>query len=253
MSGAALVNTGDPETVVESAAARVLGIQSKLHERAAADPGRQFDDLFNLVVDPAFLLQAWRRVRGNTGARSAGVDGFTASGIENTSDGVAGFLTQLRTDLKAGQFTPLPVRERMIPKPSGKLRRLGIPTVRDRVVQAALKLVLEPIFETGFSSSSYGFRPNRRAQDAIEDIVHHARAGYQWVFETDIAACFDEISHTALMGRVRERIADKRVLGLVKAFLKSGILTSNGVLRDSPSGTPQGGILSRCSRTSPWA
>jgi RNA-directed DNA polymerase len=244
MPGDAPVNIGDPDTAVPLAVRRVLGIQSKLHERAAADPGRRFDDLFNLVADPAFLREAWSRVRGNTGARSAGVDGFTASGIENTSGGVAGFLVQLRDDLKAGEFTPLPVRERMIPKPSGKLRRLGIPTVRDRVVQAALKLVLEPIFETGFSSSSYGFRPGRRAQDAIEDIVHHARVGYQWVFETDIAACFDEISHTALMGRMRDRIADKRVLGLVRAFLKSGILTSDGALRDSPSGTPQGGILS---------
>jgi RNA-directed DNA polymerase len=196
------------------------------------------------VVDPAFLAEAWRRVRTNTGARSAGVDGNTAAGIENTTGGVAGFLAQLRTDLKAATFAPLPVRERMIPKPSGKLRRLGIPTVRDRVVQAALKLVLEPIFETGFSSSSYGFRPGRRAQDAVEDILHHTRKGYVWVFETDIAACFDEISHPVLMDRVRERIGDKRVLRLVKAFLKSGVMTSNGLTRDTPAGTPQGGILS---------
>lgn len=246
MPGDSPVNTGDPDTLLlpSAAAARVLGIQSKLHVWAAADPDRRFDDLFNLVADPAFLLMAWRRVRENTGARSAGVDGFTASGIENTAGGIDGFLTQLRSDLKAGVFIPLPVRERMIPKPSGKLRRLGIPTVRDRVVQAALKLVLEPIFETGFSSSSYGFRPGRRAQDAVEDILHHARVGYVWVFETDIAACFDEISHPVLMDRVRQRIGDKRVLTLVKAFLKSGILTSTGEVRESLSGTPQGGILS---------
>ncbi len=239
------MNTGAPGTLMPSAAqARVLGIQSKLYAWAVADPGRRFDDLFNLVTDPAFLLMAWRRVRDNTGARSAGVDGFTASGIENTTGGLTAFLAQLRSDLKTGQFAPLPVRERMIPKPSGKLRRLGIPTVRDRVVQAALKLVLEPIFETGFSSSSYGFRPGRRAQDAVEDILHHARQGYVWVFETDIAACFDEISHPVLMDRVRERIADKRVLGLVKSFLKSGIMTRDGDVRDTMSGTPQGGILS---------
>lgn len=106
------------------------------------------------------------------------------------------------------------------------------------MVQASLKLVLEPIFEIGFSSSSYGFRPGRRCQDAIEDIVHHARQGYQWVFETDVAACFDEISHPVLMGRVRERIGDKRVLALVKAFLKAGILTGSGDLRGTLSGTP---------------
>ncbi len=244
MTGDTLVNTGVPGGAEESASSRVLRIQSKLHDWAAADPGRVFDDLFNLVVDPAFLLEAWRRVRTNTGARTAGVDRLTASGIEESVGGAEGFLMQLRADLKARGFVPLPVRERLIPKANGKKRRLGIPTVRDRVVQASLKLVLEPIFETGFSSSSYGFRPGRRCQDAIEDIVHHARQGYQRVFETDIAACFDEISHPVLMGRVRDRIGDKRVLSLVKAFLKAGILTGNGDLADTLSGTPQGGILS---------
>ncbi|GAA4897857.1 group II intron reverse transcriptase/maturase [Streptomonospora salina] len=243
MSGATLVNTGVPFDAA-TAASRVLGIQSKLHDRAAADPGRRFDDLFNLVADPAFLLQAWRRVRANTGARTAGVDGWTAYEIENTGDGLAGFLARIRADVKARVFVPLPVAERRIPKSGGKVRRLGIPTIRDRVVQASLKLVLEPIFETGFSSSSYGFRPGRRAQDAIEDVIHHARVGYEWVFETDIAACFDEISHPVLMDRVRARVGDKKVLALVKAFLHAGVLTGEGDLRNTPSGTPQGGILS---------
>ncbi|WP_017578719.1 group II intron reverse transcriptase/maturase [Nocardiopsis valliformis] len=243
MSGATPVNTGVPFDAA-TAASRVLGIQSKLHERAAADPGRVFDDLFNLVAEPAFLLQAWRRVRDNVGARTAGIDGWTGPEIENSVGGIAGFLSRIREDLKARTFTPLPVAERLIPKSGGKLRRLGIPTARDRVVQAALKLVLEPIFETGFSSSSYGFRPKRRAQDAIEDIRHHTRMGYEWVLETDIANCFDEISHTALMDRVRRRISDKRVLALVKAFLHAGILTGEGLLRETPAGTPQGGILS---------
>jgi RNA-directed DNA polymerase len=155
-------------------------------------------------------------------------------------------LESLHADLKAGRFTPLPVREKTIPKPSGRLRRLGIPTTRDRVVQAALKLVLEPIFEADFQPCSYGFRPRRRAQDAVAEIHYlgSPARNYEWVFEADIAACFDEIDHTALMGRVRRRVADKRVLGWVKAFLKAGVLTEDGLNRETITGTPQGGILS---------
>jgi RNA-directed DNA polymerase len=130
------------------------------------------------------------------------------------------------------------------PKKSGKLRRLGIPTARDRTVQAALKLVLEPIFEADFAPCSYGFRPKRRAQDAIEEIFFYTTHGYEWALEGDIKSCFDEIDHTALMGRMRSRIGDKRVLSLVKAFLKSGILGEDQVMRDTVTGTPQGGILS---------
>ena len=132
----------------------------------------------------------------------------------------------------------------MIPKRSGKMRRLGIPTLADRVVQGALKLVLEPIFEADFQPCSYGFRPNRRAQDAIAEIHHCAIHGYTWVLEADIRACFDEIGHTALMYRIRARIKDKRVLALVKAFLKTGVMTAIGHYEDSLTGTPQGGILS---------
>ncbi len=146
--------------------------------------------------------------------------------------------------MKAGVFVPLPVRERMIPKSGGRLRRLGIPTVRDRVVQAALKLVLEPIFEADSQPCSFGFRPRRRAQDAIAEIHHFDGHGYRWVLEADIEACFDSIDHPALMSRVRRRVGDKRVLLLVKAFLKAGILSADGTLIGSVTGTPQGGILS---------
>jgi RNA-directed DNA polymerase len=138
----------------------------------------------------------------------------------------------------------LPVRERMIPKAGGKLRRLGIPTVADRVVQASLKLVLEPIWEADFHPCSYGFRPRRRAQDAIEETRMLAGKTYEWVFEGDIAACFDSISHSALMARMRRRIGDRRVLGLVKAFLKAGVLSEAGANRETITGTPQDGILS---------
>lgn len=244
MAEDAPVNIGAALELPFSARQKVLRMQAKLHCWAAADRGRRFDDLFNLVADPCFLAVAWERVRENTGARSAGIDKRTVRSIENSPAGVVGFLEGLREALRSRSFRPVPVRRVEIPKASGKVRKLGIPTVADRVVQAALKLVLEPIFESDFSDSSYGFRPNRRAQDAIEDIRFHAHRGYEWVFEADIAACFDEIDHTALLGRVRGRIGDKRVLALVKAFLHAGVLDTDGLTYGTFTGTPQGGILS---------
>jgi RNA-directed DNA polymerase len=241
MPGESLVNTGESDRAV--ARHRVLGIQAKLHRWAAEDPHRRFDDLFNLVADPAFLLVAWDRVRGNTGARTAGVDGKTARYIEAVQ-GVEVFLDRLRSQLKDHSFHPVPVRERMIPKAGGRLRRLGIPTMADRVVQASLKLVLEPIFEADFLPCSYGFRPNRRAHDAVAETRMLASHSYEWMVEGDIEACFDTISHPALTDRVRGRVADKRVLTLVKAFLHAGVLTETGALRNTHTGTPQGGILS---------
>jgi RNA-directed DNA polymerase len=238
------VNTSEPPLGSFRAKHRVLEIQTKLHRWANDDPHRRFDDLFNLVTDPSFLLMAWERVEGNKGARSAGVDGRTAASVRE-GIGVENFLAELREQLRSRSFRPLPVRERMIPKPgSRKRRRLGIPTVADRVVQASLKLVLEPIFEADFEPCSYGFRPNRRAHDAVAETRFLASKSYEWVLEGDITACFDEISHSALMDRVRARVADKRVLALVKAFLKAGILTERGTAQDSITGTPQGGILS---------
>jgi RNA-directed DNA polymerase len=226
----------------ELAESQVLRIQIKLHQWAIDDPDRRFDDLFNLVCDPAVLVVAWARVRGNRGKRSAGVDGLRPESILSADEE---FLPQLRHDLKSRQFIPLPVRERMIPKPgSNKLRRLGIPTARDRTVQAALKLVLEPIFEADFKPCSYGFRPRRRAQDAIAEIHQFTSRSYEWVVEGDIEACFDMIDHPALMDRVRSRVGDKRVLAVVKAFLHAGVLGEDGIMRDSTTGTPQGGILS---------
>jgi RNA-directed DNA polymerase len=237
------VNTDDPWPDVDTAWSRVLKIQTKLHRWATDDPDRRFDDLYNLVYDPAVLVDAWRRVKGNRGARSAGVDGQTAYYIKAIR-GEQAFLSELRDDLKAGKFQPDAVRDVMIPKPGGKRRRLGIATVRDRVVQAALKTVLEPIFEADFHPCSYGFRPGRRAQDAIAEIHYLTSRSYEWVVEGDIKACFDEISHVGLMDRLRARIGDRRVLGLVKAFLKSDILGEDRQLRVSNTGAPQGGILS---------
>jgi RNA-directed DNA polymerase len=237
------VNTGAPWPDLDEAELRVHRMQTKLHQWATADPGRRFDDLFNLVVDPAFLVVAWSRVRGNKGARTAGVDGVKPASIVF---GAGALLDGLRDDLKARRFVPSRVREKTIPKASGKLRRLGIPTAADRVVQASLKLVLEPIFEADFKPCSYGFRPRRRAQDAVAEIhfLGSPARNYEWKFEADIKACFDEIDHSALMSRVRDRVGDKRVLSLVKAFLRAGILTEDGLDRTTITGTSQGGILS---------
>jgi RNA-directed DNA polymerase len=201
MSGAALVNTGDPELeyAFYQAERRVLEIQAKLHRWARDDRHRRFDDLFNLVCDPAFLLVAWARVRSNKGARSAGVDGYSAYAIQ--ARGVEEFLGGLRSQLKDRSFRPLPVRERMIPKAGGKKRRLGIATVTDRVVQASLKLVLEPVFEADFLPCSYGFRPNRRAHDAVAEVRYLASRPreYEWVVEGDIKACLNAWSHCSFV------------------------------------------------------
>lgn len=237
------MNTGAPWPAPKLAEVRVLGIQRKLHKWASDDPNRRFNDLHNLVCDPAVLMLAWLRVRSNTGSRSAGVDGQTARHVEEVL-GVEKFLDGLREELRSGSFRPLPVKERRIPKRGGKFRRLGVPTVRDRVVQAALKTVLEPIFEADFKPCSYGFRPGRRAHDAIAEIHMFHTNSYEWVLEADIEACFDSLSHSACLDRVRRRIADKRVMVLIKAFLKAGIMTELGGREETLAGTPQGGILS---------
>ena len=236
------MNTDAPWPTLEEAEARVLGIQTKLHRWATDSPDRRFADLFNLVCDPAFLTVAWARVRGNRGARSAGVDGVKPRDIVFGDDTV---LPLLRDDLKAGRFVPLPVRERMIPKASGKLRRLGIPTATGPMRAGQPEAGPRADLRGGLQAvCSYGFRPRRRAHDAIAEIHMLASNRYTWVLEGDITACFDEIDHTALMDRVRHRIGDKRLLGLVKAFLHAGVLSEDGVTRDTKAGTPQGGILS---------
>jgi RNA-directed DNA polymerase len=194
------VNTDAPWPDVEVAWGRVLGIQIKLHQWAGGDADRRFDDLYNLVCDPAFLVVAWDRVRGNRGARSAGVDGQTARYIEAVR-GRDLYLADLRAELKARTFMPLPVRERVIPKASGKLRRLGIPTVRDRVAQAAPKAGARADLRGGLQARelrvpSEAPSPGRHRRDP----PLHGRS-YEWVVEGDITACFDEIDHTALMGR----------------------------------------------------
>ncbi len=237
------MNTGAPLDGLDEAEERVLHFQRKLHDWASVDAECRFHDLWNLVCDPATLLVAWSRVSQNRGSRTAGIDGTTRSYVEREL-GVERFLSGLRGELKSGGFRPLAVKERRIPKRDGRYRRLGIPTLRDRVVQMALKLVIEPIFESGFYPSSYGYRPGRRAQDAIAEIHRFTTASYEMVIETDIEACFDQLVHSQILGEVRLRIGDKRVLALVRAFLKAGVMSETGRLERTVTGTPQGGIVS---------
>jgi len=229
---------------VKSASERVLGWQTRLHRWAVQDEQQRFGDLFNLIYDPATLLVAWERVKRNRGSKTAGVDGQTRKRVEQM--GVDGVLAELRQELKDGTYRPLPARERLIPKRSGKLRSLGISALRDRIVQTASRLVLEPIFEADFCPTSYGFRPGRRAQDAIGEVrffINDPRS-YEWVIEGDVEDCFGQIHHGLLMEQVRRRVTDKRVLQLVRLFLVAGVMRELGSVTATPSGTPQGSSLS---------
>src|SRR5262249_44992435 len=159
-----------------------------------------------LVCDQATLQVAWQRIRASRGSRTTGVDRMTRADVE-VRIGLGRFLEQLRASLKDGSYRPQPVRERSIPKPgTRKVRRLGISTLRDRVVQMALKLVLEPIFEPDQYRSSYAYRPGRRAQDAVAEIVHAINNGYEWVIEGDLEACFDSMRHDLVLAKVARRV-----------------------------------------------
>lgn len=229
----------------------ILDMQRKLYRWSAADPDKRFADLFNIVSDRTMLLHAWQRLARNRGSNTPGTDGMTRKGVEERPDGVAGFLEDIRQDLRRGTYRPEPVRQRLIPKPGkpGKFRPLGIPTLKDRLVQMALKLVLEPIFEADFYPTSYGFRPGRSTHDALARVRHKLNptsAGpsrTRFVIEGDIKGCFDAIDHHVLMERVRRRIRDRKVLRLVLAFLKADIMIE-GSVRHPVTGTPQGGIVS---------
>jgi RNA-directed DNA polymerase len=243
-----LLNNDAPPAWPSSFAAeqRVLDHQRKLHRWARSEPDRRFGDVFNLIYDRATLVVAWERVSGNKGARTAGVDAVTRYHVEERH-GVLPFLEELRSSLKDESFTALPVKQAVIPKKNGKVRYLGIPTLRDRVAQMALKLILEPIFEVDFYPSSYGYRPGRRAQDAIAEIHHFTSkpSTYEWVIEGDIKACFDNVDHHVLMELVSERVKDRKVLRLVSGFLRAGVVELHGGFAETLTGTPQGGGATR--------
>ena len=229
----------------------ILDMQRKLYRWSTADPDKRFADLFNIVCDRRTLFRAWQRLARNRGSNTPGTDRVTRTKVEERPDGVAGFLEDIRQDLRRGTYQPEPVRQRLIPKPGkpGQFRPLGIPTLKDRLVQMALKLVLEPIFEADFYPISYGFRPGRSTHDALARVRHRLNptsAGpsrTRYVIEGDIKGCFDAIDHHVLMDRVRRRIRDRKVLRLVLAFLKADIMIE-GNRRHPVTGTPQGGIIS---------
>lgn len=214
-------------------------LQDKLFMAAKADPERRFHALYDRIFRSDVLEEAWKRVRSNKGA--AGVDGVSLKTIEQR--GVAGFLSELRVDLQSGKYMPSPVRRKYIPKPGGKERPLGIPTVRDRVAQMAAKLVLEPIFEAGFRDCSYGFRPKRSATQALEKIRLTGGRGHRFVVDGDIKSFFDSIDQTLLLNRLRCRITDSRVLGLLQKWLQAGVM-EEGNVKNTDLGTPQGGVIS---------
>ena len=215
----------------------------RLARKAAAEPKFRFYRLFWWITHEQTLRCAWERVRANGGA--PGVDGVTFQMIERSEGGVDGFLAGLQKELRENAYRASPLRRKYIEKANGKMRPLGIPTVKDRVVQCAVKTVIEPIFEEDFHDCSFGFRPNRSAQDAVARIAENVKKGKALVYDADLSSYFDTIPHDKLMAAVQMRISDGRVLGLIRHWLKVCVQEPNGV-RISPKGrgTPQGGVIS---------
>jgi RNA-directed DNA polymerase len=218
---------------------RVRVLQRKLYRAAKAQAKRTFGVLFDKVCARDVLETAWEQVRRNRG--SAGIDGETLQAIE--AHGVECFLDDIEAQLREERYRPQPVRRVFIPKPDGRQRPLGIPRVRDRVVQAAVKIVIEPLFEASFRSGSFGFRPKRGARQAIETIRHGVNRGQDEVIDLDLKSYFDTIDQDLLMRLVRRRVSDPRVLRLIRRWLRAGVML-DGRREETLVGTPQGGVIS---------
>jgi group II intron reverse transcriptase/maturase len=235
--------SADQASSTASGSARVdpvRALQHALYRSAKADPGRRFHALRDKVYRRDVLWRAWVAVRRNDGA--PGIDGTTLADVEEY--GVDRLLDELAQDLRSGGWRPLPARRVLIPKPgTTEQRPLSIPSVRDRIVQAALKIVLEPIFEADFLSCSFGFRLKRSAHDALQVLIDESWRGRRWVVETDIADCFGSIPHDNLMRAVEERVCDQGVLRLLRVMLRAGVM-QDGRVRRPVTGTPQGGVVS---------
>ncbi len=234
----------------------ILSVQCKLYQWSKANPDDAWRDMWSWLTDAHTLRHSWRRVASNKGKHAAGVDGITVGNIRNKI-GEQNFLDGLQAELRSGAYRPSPSRRKLIPKAGkpGQFRMLGIPTVKDRVVQGAVKVLLEPVFEAQFWNVSYGFRPGRNTHGALEHIRmailpykkdqngHRTQLPYSWIIEGDIKGCFDNLSHHHILTRIRARVSDRKVVRLIGQFLKAGVLAEDQFLR-TEAGTPQGGIIS---------
>jgi group II intron reverse transcriptase/maturase len=221
---------------------KVRELQRALYRAAKADPGRRFHALYDKVHRRDVLERAWELVRRNRGA--AGIDRSTIAQVEQ--HGVDRLLDELAAELRAGSYRPLPARRVFIAKAGSREQRpLSIPAVRDRVVQAATRLALEPVFEADFLPCSFGFRPARSAHDALQVLVDEAWRGRRWVVETDIANCFEVIPHDRLMASVEERIVDRHVLKLLRSMLSAGVMEHGAVRRSGRGHSAGRGDLAR--------
>lgn len=218
---------------------KVRQLQRKLYQSAKLNSKRKFHALFDKVYRKDILLEAWKRVRANGG--SGGIDGISISDVE--AYGVEKLLAEIQTELKNGIYRPLPVRRTYISKGNGKMRPLGIPVVKDRIVQMAAKLVMEPVFEADFKDVSYGFRPKRSARQALEVVRKACNRRGWWAVDVDIQSYFDNINHDKLMKLVGMRVNDRRMLRLLRQWLKAGVMTEAGYM-ETGVGSPQEGVIS---------
>jgi group II intron reverse transcriptase/maturase len=218
---------------------KVRQLRRKLYQSAKLNSKRKFHALYDKVYREDVLLEAWKRVKANGG--SGGIDGISIKDVKRY--GVEKLLSEIQTELKNGKYRPLPVRRVYIPKGDGKQRPLGIPGIKDRIVQMAAKLIMEPVFEADFKDVSYGFRPKRSARQALEVVRKACNRKGWWVVDVDIQSYFDNINHDKLMMLVGMRINDRRLLKLIRQWLRAGVMTEAGYM-ETEMGSPQGGVIS---------